>query len=80
MTALEGKVAIVPGGRRGIGRAIAQVLAQSGADIVLGDRQEDEAFATADEIAAATGRTIQACYLDVAEHESANKQSQFRYD
>jgi 3-oxoacyl-[acyl-carrier protein] reductase len=71
MTDFEGKVAIVTGGRRGIGRAIAEVFAQRGADIVLGDRQEDEAFAAADEIAAATGRTIQACYLDVAEHESA---------
>jgi len=55
---LEGKVAIVTGGRRGIGRAIAELLAKNGADIVLGDRQEEEAYAAADEIAAATGRGV----------------------
>jgi len=68
---LEGKVAIVTGGRRGIGRAIAELLAERGADIVLADRQEEEAYAAADEIAAATGRRIQACLVDVAQHDSA---------
>lgn len=67
----EGKIAIVTGGRRGIGRAIAEMLAQQGADIVLGDREEDEAIEAAREIAAATGRHIEPCYVDVAELESA---------
>jgi len=71
MINLEGKIAIVTGGRRGIGRAIAEVLARQGADIVLGDRQEDEAFAAAAEIAAASGRRIQACFVDVADYQSA---------
>ena len=67
----ENKVAIVTGGRRGIGRAIAEMLAQQGANIVLGDRQEDEAIEAAREIASATGRRIEPCYVDVAELESA---------
>ncbi len=71
MTDLNGKVAIVTGGRRGIGRAIAEVLAQRGADIILGDRQADEAEQAAKEIAAATGRRIQHCFVDVADFESA---------
>lgn len=68
---MEGKVAIITGGRRGIGRAIAEVLASRGANIILADRREDEAQEAADQISAATGRRVVPCGLDVSNHEEA---------
>jgi 3-oxoacyl-[acyl-carrier protein] reductase len=69
----EGKVAVVTGGRRGIGRAIAEKLAKGGANIVLGDRVADEAQAAAEEISAAYSVQVSPCFLDVADYESASE-------
>ena len=40
MTRLEGRVALVTGGAQGIGRAIAQRLADAGATVVIGDLRD----------------------------------------
>jgi 3-oxoacyl-[acyl-carrier protein] reductase len=68
----EGKVAVVTGGARGIGRAICETLAGRGADIVIGDLQIELAEQTAREISGATGRRACAVKVNVAELESAN--------
>ncbi len=68
---LENKVAVVTGASRGIGRAIAEALARNGADVVCGDKLEQQAQETAANIAAATGRRTSGCLVDVSNHESA---------
>lgn len=68
---LENKVAVITGASRGIGRAIAELLAQQGADVVCGDRLQEQAEETAATIAKATGRRTSGCLVDVADHESA---------
>jgi NAD(P)-dependent dehydrogenase (short-subunit alcohol dehydrogenase family) len=55
---LRGKVALVTGGSRGLGRAIAHAYACAGADVVIASRKKESVERTADEIGAATGRNV----------------------
>jgi 3-oxoacyl-[acyl-carrier protein] reductase len=68
---LEGKVALVTGAGRGIGRAITEELASRGVDVVLADRLLDAAEQSAREIAESTGRQTIALPVDVSDLESA---------
>ena len=55
---LEGKVALVTGSGRGIGRAIALKLAAQGARLVINDLDEQPAQEVALEIRAAGGEAV----------------------
>ncbi|MEM9189795.1 MAG: glucose 1-dehydrogenase [Myxococcota bacterium] len=50
---LDGKVAVVTGGTRGIGFAIAQALAEQGAQLVVSSRSDDASKAAANELGGA---------------------------
>lgn len=58
MNRVEGKVAFVTGGRRGLGKAIAIMLAQEGAKVVITDRKREGADAVVDEIEKFGGQVI----------------------
>jgi NAD(P)-dependent dehydrogenase (short-subunit alcohol dehydrogenase family) len=65
---LEGKVAIVTGGGRGIGKAITRGLAEAGAHVVIASRKQEVLDATAREFASLPGTVIpKACHVGQAE-------------
>ncbi|MGV8873172.1 MAG: SDR family NAD(P)-dependent oxidoreductase [Rhodococcus sp. (in: high G+C Gram-positive bacteria)] len=53
---LSGRVALITGGSRGLGKAMAFGLAQAGADVIIASRDFESCQATANEIEEATGR------------------------
>lgn len=72
MQELKGKVAVVTGGSRGIGRAIALALAQEGADVIINYGHNK---AAADEVCGLVQRTgcrALAYQADVANEEQVN--------
>jgi NAD(P)-dependent dehydrogenase (short-subunit alcohol dehydrogenase family) len=62
---LEGKVAVVTGGGRGIGRAIAHAFAREGADLALAARTKEQIERTAEEVDQ-LGRRAVAIVADVS--------------
>jgi len=66
---LSGRVAIVTGGTKGLGRAAADGLAEAGATVVVTSRHGDEAAAAAAELATAWGREASGLEADQAKAE-----------
>jgi len=61
---LTGKVAIVTGGGRGIGKAIARRLAETGANVVIASRKIENLEATASEFSSLPGKIVPlACHV-----------------
>lgn len=77
---LSGKVALVTGGSRGIGRAVAEALANAGADVMVASRKLDNCERAAIEIAAATGRRAVPVSCHVGKWEDCDRLVETVYD
>ena len=67
LLSLAGRAAVVTGGAKGIGAQIVRRLTEAGADVVVGDIDAAGAAELAAEVAAASGRRVIACGMDVAD-------------
>src|SRR5258705_6268926 len=63
MGRVDGKVALISGGARGMGASHARLLVEEGAKVVIGDILDDEGKALADEI----GESARYVHLDVTQ-------------
>ena len=70
---LQGKHAIVTGGSKGIGRAIARELAREGVDVAIVARGQDALEAAARELSAETNRRVIALTADVTSKEQVDR-------
>jgi len=69
---LKGKVAVITGSRRGIGREIAEAMAKAGANVVISDIDQTDCEKTAQEIKEKYGQDTLAVKTDVAKKEEVD--------
>jgi NAD(P)-dependent dehydrogenase (short-subunit alcohol dehydrogenase family) len=71
-TSVRDRVAVVTGGGRGLGRAIATEFSLVGANVALFDIDLDRAQATASSLAATTGASVRAYGVDVSDSQAVD--------
>ena len=77
---LTGKVALITGGSKGLGKAMARGLAEAGADIVIASRHENELKAALAEILEGTGRKGVYMVADMSKRADVNALAKFALD
>jgi NAD(P)-dependent dehydrogenase (short-subunit alcohol dehydrogenase family) len=70
---LSGKVAVVTGGSRGIGKAIVLGFADAGADVVIASRKLENCEAVAEEVRRTTGREALAVATNVSNWDDCDR-------
>jgi len=70
---LEGRRALVTGGARGLGRTMAQALAEVGAEVAVASRTLEDCRAAADEISRTTGKRSAAFMVDLNKSEEITR-------
>lgn len=70
LVSLAGRSAVVTGGGRGLGKAIARRLAEAGANVLVGDIEEGLARAAAEDLGAAFPSQVVGTYMDVSKTET----------
>jgi NAD(P)-dependent dehydrogenase (short-subunit alcohol dehydrogenase family) len=70
---LAGRVALVTGGSKGLGKAMARGFAEAGADVVVSSRHENELRAALDDILRGTGRRGRYVVADMRRREEVNR-------
>jgi NAD(P)-dependent dehydrogenase (short-subunit alcohol dehydrogenase family) len=70
---LSGKVALVTGGSKGLGKAMARGFAEAGADVVITSRHETELRPALDEILSGTGRRGRYLVADMIRRQEATQ-------
>lgn len=70
---LSGKVALITGGSRGLGKAMAQAMAQCGADIIISSRSEADLQSAIKEILDGTDRQGHIIAADLTKREEAER-------
>ncbi|AWM38956.1 3-oxoacyl-[acyl-carrier-protein] reductase FabG [Gemmata obscuriglobus] len=74
---LTGRVALVTGGNKGLGKAMARGLAEAGADVVIASRNESELQGALEDILAGTGRRGAYRVTDVSVRDDVTKLAAF---
>ncbi|MDR1942971.1 MAG: 3-oxoacyl-[acyl-carrier-protein] reductase [Endomicrobium sp.] len=77
---LQGKTAVITGSAQGIGRAVAELFASEGAQVVISDINAEQAQKTADEIKAKYGVETAAVAANVAKLEDCESLIKFSLD
>jgi 2-deoxy-D-gluconate 3-dehydrogenase len=67
---LSGRTALVTGGRRGIGKAMAQALAAAGADIIVASARMEPSGSEVERSVTALGRSFEGHQVDFADREA----------
>lgn len=67
MNRVDGKVALISGGARGMGAAHARALVAEGAKVVIGDVLDDAGNKLADELGSTDGQGVRFVHLDVTQ-------------